>query len=570
MSENNKSGEKIVSDSIAIFTKVDKKINELIDCSVKDFELLNNSFKKYFSSLEVISKASKSFTFFLSSLNDDEDFVHLKNQDEISKLSLNNSISTFLSNIKKLEEKLNYYLLIIKNLSQDLSTIRLLFSNLRFDPFIETDNAIANQQIKSTAESLSKLESEINSLHSILNNIIIFVDEGFISALELYIEQFEIIKDCYNHIGQLSIVAKKHLLQINELEEKRNSSASEIITNLQFQDIIRQKIEHVQEAHEELRNDLIKVKDEEDSLNPEKLFQIRDITTLQSAQLIHSNQEYQTAVETILSKISELNTLLNKYQSIWNHFCIPERSKLLSIKSRLREHINILNTQSFSLTHIAEKFESNIDMLSNKINNLHKYLNKGKFELNSFSKLQETFMKLEEKYSDSEKYNALKQLKFELNKFETEYTKLDDELNNFKVNFTNNKIIPLEDYKQDVKIIIEFSERNSKYFTNSLSNEIDGLFKTPVEIHSNNSFNIKGGSYYKNFEDEIGKIITLFDNLLLKINIGKNDIDIKTLEHLKKNYTMESERRVHNLISQQNNTNTVDKSKKDKDGIEFF
>lgn len=570
VSDKNYSSKKIVSDSIIIFEKVNGKISELISCSVKDFEILNHSFKNYYSSLDIISEASKNFINFLLSLDKDEDFIHLNKQEELTQINLNDTISIFLTNVKNLEEKLNFYLLILNNLNQDLSTIRLLFTNLKFDPFIETDNSIANNQINNISQCLTKFATEISSLHSLLSETIKFTDEGFISALDLYTEQFDNIKDSYKHISLLSRAANKYQEDLTKLEDKRKLNTSEIITNLQFQDILRQKIEHVQEAHEEISEDLKKVKDEKDALNPEKLFKIRDITTLQSAQLIHSNQEYQTAVETILNKISELNILLNKYQSIWNHFCKPERGKLQSIRTRLREQISILDTQSFSLSHIVEKFDSNLHVLADKIKMLHNYLEEGKFELCSFPDLQEIFQKLENRYSDKEKHSALKQLRFELNKFEVEYKKLNKELENFKTNFTYEKIRPEDNYLQDVKVIKEFSERNSQYFTNSLGNKIDDLFKKPIKIESNNSFNIKEVTYYKVFEKEINKIISLLDDLLVKINVSKNDIDLETLEHLRENYTMDSERKVHDLITQQELNKSKTDKEKDEDDIEFF
>lgn len=570
MSKKDNSSAQIVSDSIEIFENVNSKISELIDCSVKDFEILNKNFKNYYSSLETISEASISFINFLIELKDDQEFNQLKTQSELSALKLNENISNFLSSLKKLDEKLNYYLLILNNLNQDLSTIRLLFTNLKFEPLIETDNSIANKTINDIAKCLSLFESKILELRQVLHNTIKFTDEGFINALDLFTEQFESIKDSYNHISNLNKAANKHLTTLNKLEEKRKTSTSEIITNLQFQDILRQKIEHVQEAHYEITEDLRKAHKKNNALEPEELFKIRDITTLQSAQLIHSNQEYQSAVETILNKINELNTFLNKYQSTWNHFCKPERSKLQSIKSRLSEQLALLNTQCFSLTNIVEKFDSNLEILTVQINDLYNYLEEGELKLCSFTELLELFNKLEEKYSGKEKFNAIKQLKSELNKFETEFGKLNKKLKKFNQEFTQEKLRPIEGYKNEVRIIKVFSDKNSQYFTNHLSEKINELFNTPVKIEPANSFNIKEVSYYNVFEKEISKIISLLDNLLLKINVNKTDIDLETLEHLRINYTMDSERKVHDLITQHKRKKPEEQTEEDENDVEFF
>lgn len=569
VSKNYTSSDKIVSESIVIFEQVNSKINELIGCSVKDFEILNKSFQKYFISLQAISDATNNFITSLIGISQNDFFSGTIEKEEFSNNEISEGVSNYLGELKTLHEKLNYYELIINNLNQDLSTIRLLFTNLKFDPLIKTNHNTAKTNINNISNCLAELDDNIKNLNATLFEAIKFTDEGLINALDLFSEQFENIHDCYQHIKHQVISANTQLSKIDQLEKKKNSHTSEIITHLQFQDILRQKIEHVQEAHEAITNDLRKAQKTNEELNPADFFKIRDITTLQSAQLIHSNQEYQTAVETILKIINELNTLLNKYLSIWNHFCKPENSKLQSLKTRLSEHMSLLNTQSFSLTHIADKFDASKSKLSAHIKAMHKIIGKSGYKLCSFSELQDQFKKLQAERNNSQNNGAIKQLEIELNKFESEFSKLNEELVIFSEQYNTNKLFPESSLNNEFESIQKYSKQNIDFFNNFLSKILDDLIPSSVKIESNTGFNIQEVSYYKVFEKEIGKIISLLDNLLEKINVSRSDIDFESLEHLRKNYTMDSERKVHDIITQRNNQEK-EKDKDSENDVEFF
>ncbi len=571
MAGNTIPSNKIIIESIHTFADVNKKISGLTDCSLKDFDFLNSTFKDYFHNLQVLSESTTSFINFLTKLGDDPEFEDLKNQKEISGVRIFDTVNFFLSDIKDISEKTNYLTLLVNNLNQDLSTVKLLFTNLKFDPLFNIDLSIVYEQIEVISMCLKQLEDLINNLHYQLNEAIKFTDEGFITSFDLLSEQLENIKGSYQLLYGLSKTASKYHSNLKNLEEKRSSSASEIITNLQFQDILRQKIEHVQDAYDEIINELKKIQTEKSSPKPEELFKIRDITTLQSAQLMHSSQEYQSATETILNKINELNTLLNKFQSIWNHFCKPENTKIQSIKSKLQEHNSLLNAQSFSLFHIAEKFESLTFNLLKQIETLKtKYVDKNNI-CSSFDILKEQFSNIEKHYSKDKNLGTVMQIKSELSKFDTGFNKLSVEMKKYHNLFHENHFNMQSILKNDLQAIKSYAEKNSRYYGNKLNTLINNLNQGTVNLIAHAEFDVKQVTYYKNFDKEINEIIHLLDNLLSKISVSKNDIDKARLEHLKQLYTMDSERRIHDLITGKKNTNR-DNSKKNKDSdeVEFF
>jgi hypothetical protein len=104
---------------------------------------------------------------------------------------------------------------------------------------------------------------------------------------------------------------------------------SNIITGLQFDDIIRQKLEHIQQTILEIINELnaVQQKTDTDESQPIKYLTIlSEITRLHAAQLIQTNQDYQKAFAGIKANltgiqqnsvliVNNLNVLLAQHES---------------------------------------------------------------------------------------------------------------------------------------------------------------------------------------------------------------------------------------------------------------
>jgi cob(I)alamin adenosyltransferase len=93
---------------------------------------------------------------------------------------------------------------------------------------------------------------------------------------------------------------------------------SNIITNLQFDDIIRQKLEHIQQTIHDIIHELgtLQQRTDDGKHQPIKYLSIlSEITKLHAAQLIQTNQDYQQAFEGIkknLSSVQQSTTLIAK------------------------------------------------------------------------------------------------------------------------------------------------------------------------------------------------------------------------------------------------------------------
>ena len=114
---------------------------------------------------------------------------------------------------------------------------------------------------------------------------------------------------------------------LNGITQNRFDGIGNIITNLQYHDIIRQKMNHIQESHIEIINELEEI---EKSGNGEihedekKIFYIRvkNIIGLQVAQLIHTNKQYQTAIEIITRKFLEIGSEFASLSALSKQFSL--------------------------------------------------------------------------------------------------------------------------------------------------------------------------------------------------------------------------------------------------------
>lgn len=569
MTDKPTSGQEVLEEAVTIFDKVKSKIDGLIDCSVKDFELLNSNFKLYFNNLQKISEATNSFIDFILTANQHKDLMELSDPDVFDKEKIYKRLTNYTEQLKIVYKDFNYFLLIISNLKQDLSTIRLLFTNLRFDPSFSTDYKKINKLLDSIGNFYEKEEVHISKICISLNETINFTEEILFNSIEIFGKQIDKIREALMHLLYLSYSSKQQKQKLELLDSKRASSTSAIITNLQFQDILRQKIEHVQEAHNEITSSLKNTHHEGDTLTDDELFKIRDINTLQSAQLIHANQEYQRAVETIVLRISDLNTLLNNYQNIWNHFCKPESSKFILIKSKLLESKSHDNSKNLSLNHIYERFLTLSNNLAKSFNNSLSSINNQGNIYDELKLLREILNSADKSLSKNKEFNSIKQINGEFDKLEECFIKLSQSLKSYFSEDQANSFFPQVDIKLEIESIKKFSERIVDFYNLYLNNQIEQLNGT-ISIDLSVSFSVEQVSYYKTFEKEVKEIIDLLDKLLININITKKEIDQERLEHLKKLYTMESEHEVHNIVTGRNTSKQHTANGNDENEVEFF
>ena len=550
------------------FKEVNLKIDQLLDCSVKDFELLNNSFKQFHALLNKLSNQNLNFLNTLTNNTAAKELQELCEDIEDVVKEIDQALQVHLMQLKEVAYSYHHILLCTNNLKQDLSTLHLLFTNLRFDPQINVDKEKFKAHLNRLNNCLADNEKQIRDKYEQINSAINFADDANKNGLDLHTG---IIDKIITHVGYFTDIkdslTKSHV-KFEELEVKKNDSTSEIITNLQFQDILRQKIEHIQEAHQAITTNLYSSNKSSDILDQKELIQIRDITSLQSALLIHANKEYQKAIETIIKRISILKVLQSNYSTLWNNSCKPELTALRNKLQDISQDTSLLKTKTYSFNLFTEKHTELIKSISTSNTILHSLFNESSCFSSEAGKLEKYINTFIDK-SSTEEITSLKQLKEEVSKFQNgrkKLAKLTDELSSNKettINQIKAQLLPIKSVSYQLDRITSTTE--------SFLNVLNEISNEKVDEEGLSAFSIDKVSYYKTFEAEVEKIIKLLDSLLDEMNIDKSEIDPSKLNHLKDMYTMQSERDVHERLIKNNDDNDdKEDSNSDQDEVEFF
>lgn len=124
----------VIKEISAIFRRIDEQLIDLLNCSSEDFLNLNADFKKYYKNAKTISENANEIFGFLSQKNNIEPLNKLQLIYKDLKL-FSNCINEYLeSSIKKIHLThltLDHLFLPIKNINQDLMTLRFLMANLK-------------------------------------------------------------------------------------------------------------------------------------------------------------------------------------------------------------------------------------------------------------------------------------------------------------------------------------------------------------------------------------------------------------------------------------------------------
>lgn len=309
-----------IEEIVALFNHIDEQILELHRCSSDDFLGLNAKFKGFYKEAKGISTSAGALFLLFSEganrklISELEDFYEslVRSQIALSKL-----MDGSLSSMKAMRKAATGLYLPLRNLSQNGGTLSLLLANLSLSHKHSLKKAgFPEERIKQIASRVDDFVSISLLSIKMLQRLSTRLDAAQAEIAQLRdtaLRGVEMVIDDV-HYG-LILFAEKHeesqirIPQITSKTDSCSKSIAGIITNLQYQDIIRQKMEHIQSAHQDLMEELEALKTQEDSESDywiRMLVQIRDISALQSAQLVATNREYQAAIETIAKHFRDI------------------------------------------------------------------------------------------------------------------------------------------------------------------------------------------------------------------------------------------------------------------------
>ncbi len=598
--ENNQAGSKLtlsessIKEIIILLSDIDVKITALNESSAKDFLTLNSNLKENYKLADKISGNAKQLFDILAG----KDRNYLLKKLETFHTGLKFQIDGFADSVAKgskvlenIQSAFNSMFIPVKNFNQNLMTMNFLLANLKLNlTYLNHEDIVINKsdeligKIKSIKEIYDVFDNKMNkikALSSSMQDFFSHLKEQQTVTLETILEQIQssvtILTAKYHEASiQMPLLTKK--------SEAYFDNVSKIITNLQFHDIIRQKMEHVQNTHKEIINELnaFDFKDTNASLaeHTSKFLQIKDIAGVQVAQLIHTNQEYQDAIEKITINFLEIGDDMKAVSEMCTSFSghHPHKggSHFREIEANLEKSLELINKFGTDGEIFSHKVKTIVEAISNLKGDALKIENECSFikgTLNTvFELINYDDKKLPEINKLSKQVSELsKSIRSELEAMQKFFLNAEDETviletlveNNFESKFSAN----LQKFSESIFSIVKI--------LNSDNAQVEEILKENGEIGNQLAVDIQTSiekvKYYDFFEQVIEEIILELNNIYLTIksdSMSKSEDQAIDLESLKKRYTMQSQRTIHERVLNEIDDNTSSES--EEEDIEFF
>jgi len=589
----------ILNEVVVSLHMVDNKIASLHDCSTEDFQTFNNYLKKYHKVAEKVSQNSKEIGRILS---DNESISPLKELEQIHEIlqthiaRLHENINNSVDKLSEIQDNLNRSFLPLKNLNQDFLTMKFLNSNFSF--FINYRKGNYSNHISNLSENINLLTNDVRYLFSIVDNSVfqlkIIIKNTFSDLSSLQRENqtkfFLLSNQIQDSIKILSEKSKSANENLELLAEKSNvytERINNIITNLQYHDIIRQKMEHIQEAQRDLVNQINNLEDKEVETDLQKcdncVEKVRDITGLQIIQLIHTNKQYQSAIEIISQKFIEICEDLDHLSHISHNFLFqnikPDETRFFYIEDKLEKALEF-----------DYQLRESIDVYHHRMKNIKMSIEKLTISYKRISGLRNLLTKIHTtcNHLSTVPQSGVEGTVEQINLLATNLLSILDVLDkNFENIYNVSKELITENSKLETKVaddLPDLSDRihNIAQTLKQKNNLISRIIKTNSdEIHSITTeikASIDQVKYYDFFERIIEEIILglnqVYTRLIMDSTLSTTDKQTN-LKIIEDRYTMNSERAMHNnyvnngdqkypQIVEANDVNS------EEDSIEFF
>lgn len=582
-----------------VFDQIDAKINSLHACSSDDFAIFSARLKEFNTQVKDISGNANTILNIIDSDNIGNTFTQLNFYHYQIKTYVEEFEKQINATINELEEmirEINSLYLPLKNYKQNLLTFKYLAANLKLNIAY-----VAPQQNNLYDTEIDTINAKIDDAHAIYPNL----EEGleiiktFIFDMLTHFKQLREQNNkrtsliLYQSDYSLNFLNAKHaeiISQIIALRSKTNNCyecVSQIITNLQFQDIIRQKIEHIQSIQKSLLEEIVLVtQNNTNKIHKTIALQIKDMAELQSAQLTHTNKEYQKAIEVIIKQFLDISDNMS--------FVLDTGANVSGVteigKTPFSEVEKELNDSVLTLQDLLDSintFYIEAPVISDAIGGI-KSIFRGLFVING--EFEVLIEKLIEKFNENNNNDEgkkmirhlkdgsgftkhiqtlkviVKQLIKNSNELETSIAQKQSEQT------VHSKLAEIK--QQSGSMIAEITKANK-----DIVQIMDANSTMSLQISDNIKTSIKQVKYYDFFDKSIEEIIGLLSQVYFWLSTTQiddsNDVTqthSDRLEELKKQYTMESERLVHQSVlhGEETTDSAPADSNVDDDDLELF
>lgn len=555
-----------VDEAMQAFNIIDNEILQLLQSSSEDFLSLNDHFKTYHKESKHISQNASKLIEIITDDKTTSSFDKLKNfKDGFIKLTkvFSEHVEYLDVEIQKTTNKIENLKIGHSNYKQNLLSLKILLANLKIDNI--SDNNKSNE-----------IEQKTENIKALILTSDTLVEQFVSIALESYLLLNKIKKENYDQVQKLNdnieigveLFQKKYneasqlYPSFKELTEKNSVNLATIITNLQYHDIIRQKIEHIQRTHKDIIGDLESFKKMEDSQillhsKAKTFLKIRDIAGLQAAQLLHANKQYQVAINEIGLNLENIGNDMISITNICSNLVRKSTHTKVYFINNILENLKTAHDYHNKLIDFVKNIKEHTQALSEKYSEFSKISTEIHSQKESIkSILNEIIIKYKENSGvESKTIQQLSSLISETDTLEKHIQEIHEELKvkvdqivNPKENFLieSNILKSLNDITDTIPELIEKLKVNITH--------IDDLLEENTGISSNVSLHIKSSlrniKFYELFEKACARIIEELNAVNLKLNYG-TDVSSRSenLQHLKNRYTMASEHLIHDHIS---------------------
>ena len=554
-----------------IFTRIDNKLISLHECSSDDFLKLNNDFKYLYKQSKIISEnVNDVFDIFNTQktqqlYNQVHSFYdNLKNQLAI----LDQKINVIIDFLKDLTNKLRFAFFPLKNYGQNLMSFKYLLANLNISYSLPEKTNQILEITKNIEESIYELKKILEKAPKILNHLrkVAKISISNISETkelrELNVDT--ILNEIKNHIEIIDSKYKENTNCIPVIRGKNEKSAdniSDIIKKLQYQDIIRQKMEHIQKTHNGLIQELYEFDDKtenEKHLNDKAKFflRIRDISGLQAAQLIQANKEYQSAIDIIINNFMQIGDNMKDISEMCgkiaddgddndNQLFTEIKNQIISSEEKFNQKLiqhKKINKDLSTIEHQIGQSEKLFSVLNELNENLTSHAD---IYFNELKTIKPDDSESEEAISQANTlFNDIKQNSNRLTEFIDGLSPIKKRIHNFintegdiDIKDDFQKIKNIVNQIQNIRLAIDKKLKDN----NTIGNDVLNSIKK----------SISGIKYYDYFEKIIEEIISELNTVNYNLKIESDEILSKeeNLKEIKSFYTMKTEHDIHDQIA---------------------
>ncbi|MBP5501257.1 MAG: hypothetical protein IKR94_01475 [Bacteroidales bacterium] len=596
--------QKSIKEIILVFSDIDVKITALNECSAEDFLSLNNYLKKFYKDAKVISGQTEQIYDIIAG------DAHEKFFDELLGLqdSLNNKINMLKNKIlksirglEKMHTALNLVFVPLKNFNLNILTLNFLLVNLKLNvAYSESEN------IKKVSDLIDSITDEINKLKIILPKIsesmLMVKNVTRLSSGKLIEIRKKNILDIDRVTGQINdsiimlknkqAVAAQKLPELTKRTQNYFDSVNKIITNLQYHDIIRQKMEHVQATHKNIIKELaaMDIKTGSDgkmdlSESAQQFLQIRDIAGIQVAQLINTNKEYQKAFAVIMRKFWDISEDMSVISQLSNEF-VGNNDLTDCYFKDVEDHLKGTTSVLKRLIAANEDFGNEINTISQTIEEKNDKINEIQtVHVSLEGKIKEVLGNFTNQNDERGINRIIEEIKSltdtisenlnDVTLFFRQAQNISKKLQEINHEEDGNQINDnLKELSAKIAGILEsIAEHNEKIETVLIENS-----KLSLNLSSEIKSSVEQVKYYDFFEKIMLEIVTQLNSIYAKldsdtINVLRHN-KAENLKSLEDRYTMETERIVHRQALNEEtpdlNDGLTPEGTDDDNDVEFF